>query len=82
MSNKKPHFIGGVLIFFHFFFLSLKSFTIPIIPKEHKDPITNDDNTITIHYKLNNISINSCCGNMSDLSFLVLVCVHIPLTLP
>jgi len=33
-------------------------------------------------YKDNNISISSCCGNMSLLSLRVFVCVHIPFTLP
>jgi len=82
MSNKKPHFNGGALVFFYFLFLSIKSFTIPKIPKEQIAPITNAAIIVIIYHKLNNISINSCCGNMSDLSFLVLVCVHIPLTLP
>ena len=83
MSNKKPHlFKWGSYIFCHFFFLSLKSFTIPNIPKEQSAPITNAAKIVIIHYKLNNMSINSCCGNMSDLSFLVFVCVHIPFTFP
>lgn len=50
MSNENPHlFEWG---FFYFFFLPLKSFTIPITPKEHNAPITNAEPNVIISLKV------------------------------
>jgi hypothetical protein len=48
MSNKKPHLLQWGSSYFLFFIFSLKSFTIPITPKEQSAPITIAANIVTI----------------------------------